>query len=460
MISRKNTKKMKNHIFSSEESLNNNIHKIYLTLALLLGSILAIGMPLFSEPDGVFHFVNASNIAGLTVDVSAYGETAYWWGDQFATQRPSMQEGTHFEKYFKNEVQLMSIEELPRLQEVPSMTSFRYWSAAIPSLGVWVGYHIYPSMGVMIVSARLINMFCLSIAMFFIIKYVKRGKLFFILTTMNPVVMNLFASLSNDGLSVVLVSLMIAFAINTIVDNELTNKKILAMVLLSVIIIFAAKTNFMLIILLLPLLLFVYLSKGRVENYFISKPFWIKLGFIAILSVILIGLSVVFLTRFGGIGTVIYRLLINVFYNFSFSAQSVFTSALTNPLFEMTPMPIWLSAAWLLMLILAALEEEKFVKHPLVSWGSLSVFILNFLGIYITFMVEIGGGRNRELGFIWGLQGRYFTAFIPLLLLFLADKKFKLKVSSFRTISVLSFLLIVGANLLLLFNTLFRILYF
>lgn len=51
-----------------------NLHKIYFTVAVVIGFILSVGMPLFSEPDGQWHYSVSSNIARLSNDLSAYGE--------------------------------------------------------------------------------------------------------------------------------------------------------------------------------------------------------------------------------------------------------------------------------------------------------------------------------------------------------------------------------------------------
>ncbi|MDR2833108.1 MAG: DUF2142 domain-containing protein, partial [Streptococcaceae bacterium] len=426
---RRNKKEKLLRIFASEENLNKNIHKIYLMLAISLGTILAIGMPFFNEPDGVYHFVNSANIANLTVDVSAYGETDQWFGDQFAAQRPNRQDGTFFQKYFKNEVQLMNQKNLPRLQTTPGKTSFRYWSAIIPAIGVWVGYHIYPSMGVMIVVARLVNMFLLSLGMFFIIKYVQKGKLFFILSVLNPVTLNLFASLSNDGLSVVLVSWMSALAINMIVENKLQKSKLIWMIIVSAVIAFAAKTNFLLLLLVIPLLLLVFLSNGRLEKRWQDLTLVLKIVLLGVTFALVAVASYIVLGRFGGAGHIIYRWLINIFYQFTNSTFSIFTSSLTVPLGNFnTPMPIWLSAAWALILALVALSEEKFVKHSLISWGSLAIFMMNLLGLYLIFMNDFTSGRNGELGSIGGIQGRYITPLFLMVFIFISDSRFRLKV--------------------------------
>ncbi|WP_256082350.1 hypothetical protein, partial [Staphylococcus aureus] len=51
-----------------------NLHKIYFVVAVVISMILSIGMPLFSEPDGQWHYSVSTNIAGLSNDLSAYGE--------------------------------------------------------------------------------------------------------------------------------------------------------------------------------------------------------------------------------------------------------------------------------------------------------------------------------------------------------------------------------------------------
>ena len=87
--------------YSSSSSVDRKkikVHKIYLIVSILLGMILAIGMPFFNEPDGQYHYVVSSNMVNLSNDISAYGEVGIGTGiDQ---QINAYQQGGYFQKYY------------------------------------------------------------------------------------------------------------------------------------------------------------------------------------------------------------------------------------------------------------------------------------------------------------------------------------------------------------------------
>ena len=77
----------KSKISFNAEVIEKKVYKFYLSIALFFGIILSIGMPFFNEPDGVYHFVNSSNIVHLTTDITVYGENSKWFGNQFVNQK-------------------------------------------------------------------------------------------------------------------------------------------------------------------------------------------------------------------------------------------------------------------------------------------------------------------------------------------------------------------------------------
>ena len=58
-------RKEKKSASSSMTREKSKVHKIYLILSVLLGMVLAVGMPFFNEPDGQYHYVVSSNMANL-----------------------------------------------------------------------------------------------------------------------------------------------------------------------------------------------------------------------------------------------------------------------------------------------------------------------------------------------------------------------------------------------------------
>lgn len=453
-------KKIKLTIFESE-FLKTKIHKFYLVIALFFGIIMSIGLPFFNEPDGVYHFVNSSNIVHLTTDITVYGENSKWFGDQFVNQKPAYQNRDYFQKYFETEVQKMPMSKLPRSTEYPDVLTFNFLGHLVPAAGVWIGYHIYPSMGMMIVCARLLSMFVYSLVMFLIIKYVKRGKLLFTIIGLSPVVMNTFSSLSYDGLTLVLAPLLIAVGINMVDKWRVTPFNALAMMLSSVAVYFAAKTNVKLLIIIFPIILLAIFANGEIEKLWKIIPKWLKFTLIGIVATLIIVGGVIFGQRYGGFGLVIYKLFINFSYNFNpnINVQDINT-ILVQPLATHNMMPFWLTSVWFLIVFSASFVETKFVKSSLISYGAFGIFILNILGLYLTFFAGYTSGINAVNGAIAGIQGRYITPMLFLLPLFAGNTRFKLKVVSYKTVAISSIVVIVISNSLLIFDTLFKILKF
>ncbi|MGV8958571.1 DUF2142 domain-containing protein [Lactococcus lactis] len=445
----------------NEETIGKKIHKFYLTIALFFGVILSIGMPFFNEPDGVYHFVNSSNIVHLTTDITVYGENSKWFGNQFINQKPAYQNGDYFKKYFETEVQRMPMSKLPRSTEYPKVLSYNFLGHIVPAAGVWLGYHIYPSMGMMIVCARLLSMFVYSLILFFIIKYVKRGKLVFTIIGLSPVAMNTFSSLSYDGLTLILAAFLVAVGINMVNKRKITPLNLIPMIFSSIAVYFAAKTNIKLLILIFPIIVLSILMKGRIKDRINKLPSRLKLIIsIFLLSVVLIG-GAIYAQRYGGLGLVIYKLFMNFSYNFNpnINVQDINT-VLVQPLATHNMMPFWLTSVWFIMILAAAFAEAKFVKDPLISYGALGLFILNILALYVNFFTGYSSGVNAANGAIGGVQGRYITPMFFLLPLFAGNEHFELKVVSYKTIALFSGVIIVISNSFLLFDTLFTILKF
>lgn len=442
----------------NEETIGKKIHKFYLTIALFFGVILSIGMPFFNEPDGVYHFVNSSNIVHLTTDITVYGENSKWFGNQFINQKPAYQNRDYFKKYFETEVQRMPMSKLPRSTEYPKILSYNFLGHMVPAAGVWLGYHIYPSMGMMIVCARLLSMFVYSLILFFIIKYVKRGKLVFTIIGLSPVAMNTFSSLSYDGLTLILAAFLVAVGINMVNKRKITPLNLIPMIFSSIAVYFAAKTNIKLLILIFPIIVLSILMKGRIKDRINKLPSRLKLIIsIFLLSVVLIG-GAIYAQRYGCLGLVIYKLFMNFSYNFNpnINVQDINT-VLVQPLATHNMMPFWLTSVWFIMILAAAFAEAKFVKDPLISYGALGLFILNILALYVNFFTGYSSGVNAANGAIGGVQGRYVTPMLFLLPLFAGNEHFELRVVSYKTVALFSAVIIVISNSLLFFDTLFTV---
>ncbi|QDK70485.1 DUF2142 domain-containing protein [Lactococcus protaetiae] len=456
----------------TENIIDKNIHKIYLILALLIGMTLSIAMPLFNEPDGQYHYTAATNIAGLSNDLSAYGEIEITSGiDQ---QIPHYQNGNFFKTYFKNKIKRMPMKELPRLNYIPSKSGFNYWSHITPAIGVWIGHLIYPSMGVMVVVGRLFSTFISVLSMFFIIRWVKAGKLLFFAVSLSPVIANSFSSLSYDATTFVITAFSIALAINITFKQKVEIKDFILFTLSAVMLWFGAKTNMKILIILVPFIMVVtYISNmRRKEGRELSDDFQennrkksLKVIGVAVtiacFIIGLVGLAIFKPTLLFSL----YRILISHLINVTpgLTGNSIFQSILASPYPQINYTPLWLSAVWCVLIVLIILTEKKYVWAPIISWFALFLFLLGFGAVYYSFVTFVGQTaivtQNRAVGAVVGVQGRYFTPTLILFSLFIGNSKFKLKLIPYQLVVNFAIVTIIVSNALLLFGTLFGIYY-
>ncbi|HAP15786.1 MULTISPECIES: DUF2142 domain-containing protein [Lactococcus] len=448
------------------DKVEKNLHKIYFVVAVIISSVLSIGMPLFSEPDGQWHYSVSSNIAHLSNDLSAYGEPI---GTGTDVQEAAYQRGDWFEKYFENQIVKMPIEKIPRTSSIPPVLNFNFLGHAIPAFGVWLGYHIYPSVGVMVVVGRLVSSLVASFAICMIIKYLKRGKLLFMALSLTPVIVATTASLSYDTLSYIAALLVFMITINVYEAKRMTWKYALAMLATTVFVMIGTKTNIKILVALFPLVAFVLFLQRRKE---LGKSSFLNLNrrSLVILSVtgtalLVLALAAVFTFKPSLLFSA-YRIIINFMVNLApgLSTNNIFIGLLVSPYPGYNYMPYWVAGAWYILLVLVMLSEEKFVKSKLLSFGALGLFLANFLGVYHGFLTFLGAGYNPApnnivAGAIYGQQGRYFTPFIPLLALGLSNTALPLKILSKRSVLYLTVGLAFVSNFILIFATLFGIYY-
>lgn len=467
-VAKKNNAKVS---LTSEEGLKKNLHKIYLILAIFFGLLLSVGMPFFYEPDGVYHYVVSSNVVGLTNDISRYGETSSWGGGpQNIHELPAVQNGTYFQKYYETKVALMPISKLPRSNSYPAVLSYDFGGHLIPGIGIWLGYHIYPSMGVMITFGRLLTMFVYSLAMLFIIKFLKKGKLLFATLSLSPVVLNTFSSLSYDGLSFVLSALLVMLTINTIVDGKVGVRRIFGMAVTALAILFWGKTNVIVILLAFAIAIISALRligseslhsnrysrslrKLNVKSTLRKRGVVIGVAIIVLLGVIIFSLS------YGGLLTILYQLFINFGFNFNtgnFDITSVFVRPMGNY------MPVWLTAVWFVLVAVSAFAEDKFFNSRLISMGSFLVVILEVLSVYLGYIrLNLGTGvaQNDIMGYIAGIQGRYVLPSLFLLPLVVGNERLKASFKSYQTAVLLMVAVVVISGGLWFFDTWFSAVY-
>lgn len=455
-------------------SVKDNLHKIYLILAILLGTLSAVINPIFYEPDGPYHFEASAKIVNLVVDTSRYGEKEVTSG--MVGQNPAYVAGNHFEKYYLNEAYITDSENIPRNISAKPGT-FGWFGHLIPAAGIWLGYHIYPSLGVMTVFGRLLPVLVYSLIMFFIIKRLRRGRLAFSALMLSPVVISQFSSFSYDGLSYLIVAAAIALAINAVNRNKINLRVVIEFVLMSGLLFIATKTNFKTLIGLYPLIMIALLynqykekreqKKAKLrsrlvgdESIRVNRKKFISWPVVSIVSggVVALCILTIILQSYGGLIYVLQRFGMNLIRNL---ASSSLLSMFSSP-YRTNQIPAWVTIAWFIVFVICLLSEEHFVKSTLVSFGAGLLFIANIVAVYFSFMTSgyidsTTTTANQLVGAISGVQGRYFTPLLLLLILFVGNKNFRVKIEMSTTIIATVVGMVIVSNIILIMNNLWVI---
>ncbi|MGT2832078.1 DUF2142 domain-containing protein [Streptococcus halotolerans] len=431
------------------------LHKVYITLAITLGTIFSLFMPFFNEPDGQYHLAVSGMVTDSIIDASQYNE--YKVDSGMFRQSEFYKNGTRLETYYFNRGSFVEKDKVPRNIRL-SYFDFTFWGHLVPGIGLFLGKHIYPSMGVMITTARFLSTIVNSTIIYFVIKKVKKGKLLFCLVFLSPVVINSFASLSYDSTGFVAVGLFLMLVINTVVDGCINSNKRVQFLLSTLLILFGAKWNYWLFILFWPVLEFTYtdyFKNIRLKVYDKANVnSWSKKNKILalVLGFLLTSLVLIILTRnHGGIFRVLQRYLMTFGYNYSGSEllSNDISSWLVAPYPSQNYMPVWITAVWYLFFFLVIFMEQKFVKRKVIGLLSFLFFIVGVLGVYYT-MLSYNDARTS---YIEGVQGRYFTPTLLLLQITASSMKPRLNRYGRQIVPVLLFVLIIVTNLLLIFDT-------
>lgn len=447
----------------SSKDLLKKVHKIYLLIAILGGMIISIAMPLFNEPDGQYHFVVSSAMVGLNTDISKYGETEI--GTGMSGQKDFYRNGNFIDQFFLTKAALYPVKDSPRHIELENKTTYDYVGHLIPAAGVWLGYHIYPSMGVMIVVGRLFSMFICSLLMFFVIKYLKFGKILFATIGLSPVVMNTFSSLSYDSFGILIMAAAVAVMIDMIALKKVRIWHWIGVIILIGLSFVGTKPNLWIINLLFPITMVVasllkrneqreslYLRRNREKPNILIRFRWWFLG--AMFIVFIVAGS--YLTRDrGGLLEVITRLLFTQSFRFySGSVTGDFVNLLVSPYPDYNYMPTALIAVWAILVALSLISDKGYHKSVLLSW---STFLVMMLGIFSAYYGFLGYGMIQNFALrmtIQGVQWRYFTPLLLLLPLIFSNERIKFRVPARNSVVIFMIVTAIVSNFLLVFNTL------
>lgn len=397
-------------------------------------------MPFFMTPDEGAHFYRAYQISNggivseniksttggmIPKELKSYIENDFYTNVLDNHQSPPLS----YNKYFTNRVNLKN-------QTFVDFRSSAIYSpmAYIPqAIGLKAAQVIYPSLGVMMVLARFVNLAVYILLISIAIRIAKKGKWVYVVLGLFPVAIQQAASLSSDVMTIGISFVWIAFIINMYLQREkISRKQWIIALILAIGLALTKQTN---IILLLPVL---FVPSG------IFRDIWHKFRFI--ISVLGVGILAI----------VLWLLVMKLNnYNLQISKEALVDQTGQINFLLQHPLSV-ISILWRTYILGPWTDFYIRTMHGVFSWLTyslpLSFTVFGYAGLLMTFMYDdtnISKLQRQDKsvkrlaiiytlvfiislialagtlyiawtpvsqGWVNGIQGRYFLPIIPLLI--------------------------------------------
>ena len=400
--------------------------KTFLLLSLFFGLISAIIVPQLSVSDENMHYLRAYSISMARLE-----SKQCTYPKAIAERAKSVYSGNFISDYTTNIDRRILITE-----KCGSAVGYSPIMHLPQAIGVGVTSYFGGSTGLSILLGRITNLIFYSIAIFFIIKWVRVGKWVFVSVGLFPLMIHMAASLSSDVATNVAIFTIAAITLNLFSQKtKISRNQFVALLSIAAVLALTKPVN---AILLLPL---IFLPRRLFVNNNKNLPFnvrkWlmlISLGLVALVSLIvwqkiynaplvnsagvenplhanpLKFLIILFNTYINpkiGYTDVVFRGLIGEFSSFSYRL----------PLFILTP-----SFALLFISLLKNNKQDYILLGKYAK--SLAILNISTITIFITavsyLMFSVWAIMPFRFGvdayYADGVQGRYFTALAVLLI--------------------------------------------
>lgn len=327
------------------------------------------------------------------------------------------------------------------------------------AIGILIGKLIYPSVGVMVVAGRLFNLALYIVGLYLIIKHVRYGKWIFVFIASLPIMVQQAASLSYDPINLLTIFAWIAFCINLMSQKTRVSIKQIAIgVVLAALLLVSKLNNALLLLLLLAMPLWHVTDTALYKKIRMSRQ-WKVVKYFGVLSLLIIGcigFYIMSIKLLGGHEFQPRRLVEVLFNTYLFGDLMLIDVTAIGMVGQFSNfyyhLPIWtiiLTFAILAILLLST-------RFPNVSKRFAIVSGLLFLGSILLISIGMYYGwamRPERLGVnamvTDGIQGRYFTPLLLLLIPVFAYLRRYIKVSIPNQVTTMT-LVIVPLTLLLI----------
>jgi len=298
------------------------------------------------------------------------------------------------------------------------------------AIGILIGKLIYPSVGVMMILGRLINLAVYIALIYLIIKNVRYGKIAFAFIALFPMMIQQAGSLSYDSINAIAIFAWIALMINIFTQKfPLTSRQLLLGVLIGIALVLTKFSNILLLSLLIfiPPRLYTQTRLGALLYKFHPVRFkkrtltLIAIALAVVLTTTFTGLLYIYLHNHGINGSQFAEALFNTYFRPEVNQQldPIITSGIVGNFgWLWYRLPEWLVIVHLMVLLVVLLGERIPVGRlfAIISGGLFIVSVLAItFGMYFVWTVlPFVGGLDAK--FVQGMQGRYFTPLLVLLI--------------------------------------------
>lgn len=401
-----------------KRKVENGLSQHFLILSLMISVIFSLAFPIFSGHDEQYHFDATSKLAGIKVDRKQIDPSAYGTIETFNSRNNLGIKG-YIDKYY--------LTKLSRVEKVnddraENTSLFDLRQYIVPAVGMFVGYHIYPSLGVMETFARLFNAVFYSIVMYVVIKRMRHGQLIIFAIAFSPTMIIQSVGASYDNINFLVTAVLLGFGIDLIFSKEkISKKRIIQLIIILLTALFFGKRNIAVTFLFaIPILMSMLLET---HNW---KIFYLKFTKIKAVLILLIPimLSLVILFRDNPIIIHLRQIFTTLTGNFISIGPFIrrgdyLATGMLVGTQEWDYLPIWMYGLWMILLFMIIFSEPKVRLNKFISLVSISLFFLNLLAMLWLYANSAADNPENVLNpnhYIIGPQGRYFTPLIPVMI--------------------------------------------
>ena len=408
---------------------------VFVVPALVFGLLSAFLMPQLINNDENMHFIRSYQLTELEVnhkctlpvDIKERGFYAMYTGDY-----PDYSFGTK------------KVDESSRVDtDCGTATSYNPLLHLPQTIGFAIAKLVWPTTGGMILFGRIANALFYCIALFFIIRKARIGKWLLVVVGLIPMMIHMAGSLTGDVVNNVILLSFITYMFNLFVQKTaMSRKQIGILVILSALLAVTKMTN---LVLLLPVLFLpknvlptMTIKKKKIPKSFTKLIIGGLCGIVAI-SVIIVWAYLYGSSPAGGVDAAnpvsekpyrFLKILFNTYVNSKVVLDGVsYGDWLLRGMFGgFASFSYWLpySVTALLTGLIAFIglrkendPDEKVPEcavKPLMASANIALFLVisaMTYGLYVAWAIPV---RGEGVQFALGLQGRYFTPLIILLL--------------------------------------------